>query len=90
MQVIDNDKLLDLTAEKMARLRNPDRLVSKEEAAEMFGYCPRYFAERIACKPDFPRQVMTGRWRYGDLVGHLDRISRAASQSRRRSRCSNA
>lgn len=78
MEVIDSDALLNLTAEKLARLRNPDRLVCKEEAAEMFGYCPRYFAERIACKPDFPRQVMTGRWRYGDLVKHLNKLSRVA------------
>lgn len=78
MEVIDNKELLEKTAEKLAKLRNPDRLVAKEEAAEMFGYCPRYFAERIACKPDFPHQVYKGRWRYGDLVKHLNKLSRVA------------
>lgn len=85
MEVIDSKELLDRTAEKLARLRNPDRLVSKEEAAEMFGYCPRHFAERIACKTGFPRQIYKGRWRYGDLVGHLNKLSRAASRSPRQS-----
>lgn len=78
MEVIDSKELLDRTAEKLARMRNPDRLVSKEEAAAMFDYSPRHFAERIACKPGFPRQIYKGRWRYGDLVRHLNQISRVA------------
>lgn len=75
---IDPNKLLELAAEKLAMRMNPDRLIDKEEGAEILKCAPRYFLERIACQPGFPRAVRPGRWRYGDVVKWMRRASQAA------------
>ncbi|MBU0538887.1 MAG: hypothetical protein KKF24_13400 [Gammaproteobacteria bacterium] len=75
---IDPNRLLELTAEKLAKQSNPDRLINKEEGGELFAVSPRHFLERITCRPGFPKSVERGRWRYGDVIKYMRRFNRAA------------
>lgn len=69
----DFTKVVELAAEKLAQRLDPDRLIGKEEAAMLFGCSPRTFAEKLAVKPEFPKQRRCGRWNNRELRQHLNR-----------------
>lgn len=68
-------RLVEQAAEILARRMDPDRLLDKHEAADLFGCAPRTFAEKVAVRPGFPKAKTPGRWMNSELRAWLNQAS---------------
>ena len=63
-----------------------DRWIDAEGIAALVSLAPRTVAEKLVCRPDFPRPLRIGhpRWNYAEVVEYLRRTPHPARGRRLR------
>jgi len=72
-----------ITAVRSESMPTSRRWIDAAGIAAMLGFSPRQVAERIVCKPDFPKPFRLGghghpRWRMSEVEEWIERQRRAA------------